>query len=227
MKISLCIPMIPLCLLLCSFSTPDIEKIKVTAEEKIAFDAALDSAGVSPDSFYNQDFLYPKFRSNYYSSRTVENVDSFIAEVIVRNYRRPTHNTENTDSIIKAHEGEETFARLKHGSERQTKFQNFIKSRLTSERMELIRQQRRLASEFCSLNNDMTISLNISKEEAATDGISHLAYDYFTSWLQRTNESIKKHNTDNTVTKIGFGYCSIYFDDNYDNWGKDVIIPMR
>lgn len=227
MKTFLCIPLISLCLLLCSFGTTDIEKAKVTAEEKTAFNAALDSVGISPERFYNQDFLYPKFRNNYYSSRTVENVDSFIAEVIVRNYRRPTHNTEKTDSIIKAHEGEKTHARLKKGMERQMQFQNFIKSRLTPERMELIRQQRRLASEFCSLNNDMTISLNISKEEAATDGISHLAYDYFTSWLQRTNESIKKHNTYNTVTKIGFGYYSIYFDDNYDNWGKDVIIPMK
>lgn len=213
-------------LLLCSFKTLDVEKIRATPEEKAADKAVLDAIKMSPEYFYNKYFMYPKFRDNHTSNRSDICLDSIINNAKHKGY--PSQVIDNhMDSLFIADYGKDAFEQRQKSREHFEKFKEHVKSRLTPERMELIRQQRKLASEFCSLTPDknLLIVLDISKEEAASHGISEIAYDYFASWVNDINKTLKEKTKDlENISGTISGYCNIYFDDDLDSKDNDVLI---
>lgn len=207
-------------LLLCGFGMPEVDKISVTNDEIKADKADLALVKIDPDYFYNIDYLRPKARSFQVVSEPLSD------EMIAKSLRNlPKEEIERREAEYRKRIGEEEYAkenaRLKEGEKRMELLRDVRERRLTPERLDFINQQRRLASEFCSIDDKKNIVINITSEEAAKKGISERAYQYFKEWVERMNPKFSKSWGDSPAR---YAYCFVYFDDNVNDQEKDVVI---
>ncbi len=175
-----------LLVVLCSFGSLDVEKVKVTPEEIEADKASGVDKLLSP-GFYGENFLYPKRRAFRFTSEKL------------------------SDS-----EKEAMIAKSGVKEERSKKYNDFcdaVESKLTPERRELIAQQRRLC-EFCHIDGNQKIVVGLSKESAAEKGISALAYEYFNEWVDRMNGMVGE-TTDSFNVNFSF-YVVFFDDNLRD-----------
>lgn len=204
------------CLLQCGFNNPDVENLSTVenADDK----AYLDSLGViTSEYFYKHYFLHPKSRGGY--------GDTDLNEVGKgkKMLGSSPKISASRDSALRQQMGEQKYAEYREGMAKMQKFVDFVESKLTPERMEIIAQMRRMASEHSYVNDKRAIEIRISKEQALESGISALAYDNYAEWVKRFN---KRHMAGENE-EMQFWSYQIFFDDNIDDSDRDVVISYE
>lgn len=203
------------CLLNCGFISPESENS--FTGENAADKAYLDSLRViTSEYFYKHYFLHPKSRGGYGATDLNE----------VRKRKKMVSSSPkisaSRDSALRQQMGEQKYAEYREGVARIQKFVDFVESKLTPERMEIVAQMRRMASEHSYVNDERAIEIRISKEQALESGISALAYDNYAEWVERFNKRLDTDEID------GSKWCyQIYFDDNINDSDRDIVISYE
>lgn len=220
MKTSIYISFVALFILLCGFDTPNYEKTGMTPEEINAYTTALDSIGYSPEYFFNDDFLHPKLRRGMLLHKN-DNIASVVANA---KCKPPQQVLEHFDSIDKANRNDKEYTYMCEREKRLEEFRNLVKSKLTAKQKEIIEQQRILASEYCTVDSTYNIVITVSREDAAQKGISQLAYDNFAHFIIRFVNRPESNPRSADDNRISAAVYQIFFDDNPEDWDKDIII---
>lgn len=216
MRKSLFVLSVLMCLLNCGFISPESENN--FAGENAADKAYLDSLRViTSEYFYKHYFLHPKSRGGYGATDLNE----------VRKSKKMVSSSPkisaSRDSALRQQMGEQKYAEYREGVARIQKFVDFVESKLTPERMEIVAQMRRLASEHSYVNDKRAIEIRISKEQALESGISALAYDNYAEGVKRIN----KHHVAGENEEMQFWSYQIFFDDNINDSDRDIVISYE
>lgn len=100
---------------------------------------------------------------------------------------------------------------------------NAVKESLDARALDIVRQQRLLAS-LCSIDEKGCVKC-ISREDASAKGISAEAYDPFIKMIDRRNEGfLKQYNSRQDKAPLSYAVYRIFFPDNLNNPDLDVLL---